>query len=364
MRSRIVSVFSDALATAKVPVLDVATRYQELGEALLPLINPHRQREVRHRDHQLHPRERVGAAGGRSGDRQALEHERDRQPERLREVPDGAGHGQGRQRAAAPPTEMAVGFGHGAADDASSRAASCPARGHRRRPAAAAPPPAPPRRLPELLTPGRVGQGRSASPKPTSSRRIESGDLKAKKIGSAYRDHRGPRSTSSSKQLAAQHRRERELAADPADPADVRGRGPRQARLPRMRRRGALERRASRRWSARTAAPSRRRSSPPTAAIVKEHDLARRCAPSRRQARLGGGPRLGAVPELQGDLAVRPTASRSAASSAARRRSSRTSDGASADHARERAAVQRRRDAGARAICGGGTAAAGSRRTG
>jgi len=40
MRSRIVSVFSDALASAKVPVLDVAARYQDLGEALLPLINP------------------------------------------------------------------------------------------------------------------------------------------------------------------------------------------------------------------------------------------------------------------------------------------------------------------------------------
>ena len=40
MRSRIVSVFSDALASAQVPVLDVATRYSELGEALLPLINP------------------------------------------------------------------------------------------------------------------------------------------------------------------------------------------------------------------------------------------------------------------------------------------------------------------------------------
>jgi excisionase family DNA binding protein len=40
MRSRIVSVFSDALATAKVPVFDVASRYTELGEALLPLINP------------------------------------------------------------------------------------------------------------------------------------------------------------------------------------------------------------------------------------------------------------------------------------------------------------------------------------
>ena len=40
MRSRIVSIFSDALASSQVPVLDVATRYSELGEALLPLINP------------------------------------------------------------------------------------------------------------------------------------------------------------------------------------------------------------------------------------------------------------------------------------------------------------------------------------
>jgi excisionase family DNA binding protein len=40
MRSRIVSTFTDALATAKIPVLDVAARYQEVGDALLPLINP------------------------------------------------------------------------------------------------------------------------------------------------------------------------------------------------------------------------------------------------------------------------------------------------------------------------------------
>ena len=40
MRSRIVSLFSEALATAKIPVLDVATQYSELGAALLPLINP------------------------------------------------------------------------------------------------------------------------------------------------------------------------------------------------------------------------------------------------------------------------------------------------------------------------------------
>jgi excisionase family DNA binding protein len=39
MRSRIVSMFSEALATSHIPVLDVAGRYQELGQALLPLIN-------------------------------------------------------------------------------------------------------------------------------------------------------------------------------------------------------------------------------------------------------------------------------------------------------------------------------------
>ena len=40
MRSRIVSIFSNALAASGVPVLDVAKRYTELGNALLPLINP------------------------------------------------------------------------------------------------------------------------------------------------------------------------------------------------------------------------------------------------------------------------------------------------------------------------------------
>ena len=40
MRSRIVSLFSEALAQSKIPVLDVATRYSEVGAALLPLINP------------------------------------------------------------------------------------------------------------------------------------------------------------------------------------------------------------------------------------------------------------------------------------------------------------------------------------
>ncbi len=40
MRSRLVSAFTDALASSRVPVLDVATRYSELGDALLPVLNP------------------------------------------------------------------------------------------------------------------------------------------------------------------------------------------------------------------------------------------------------------------------------------------------------------------------------------
>jgi excisionase family DNA binding protein len=39
MRSRLVSVFSESLAQSRVPIFDIATRYSELGESLLPLIN-------------------------------------------------------------------------------------------------------------------------------------------------------------------------------------------------------------------------------------------------------------------------------------------------------------------------------------
>jgi len=40
MRSRLVSIFADSLATAKIPALDIAARYTELGDALMPVINP------------------------------------------------------------------------------------------------------------------------------------------------------------------------------------------------------------------------------------------------------------------------------------------------------------------------------------
>ena len=39
MRSRIVSLFSEAIAKANIPVLDLASRYSEVGGAILPLLN-------------------------------------------------------------------------------------------------------------------------------------------------------------------------------------------------------------------------------------------------------------------------------------------------------------------------------------
>ncbi|MEZ5331724.1 MAG: SPFH domain-containing protein [Thermoanaerobaculia bacterium] len=87
-----VSCFADALASSHIPVLDAATRYTELGDALLP-INP-----VVGAKYGLAIAsfivENVGATRGRGGDRQALLDGRGRQPERLRQVPDGEGHGR------------------------------------------------------------------------------------------------------------------------------------------------------------------------------------------------------------------------------------------------------------------------------
>ena len=113
MRSRIVSIFTDAIASAKVPVLDVASRYTELGEALLPLINPAVTAKYGLEitsfivENVSVPPEVEQAIDKR------IEHGRDRQPERLREVPDGQGLRKpgGGAGAAGTAAELAVGFG-------------------------------------------------------------------------------------------------------------------------------------------------------------------------------------------------------------------------------------------------------------
>ena len=59
MRSRIVSAFSEAVA-ARISVLQMAGRYREIGEALLPVINPVITAK-RPSAFQLHRREHIGA---------------------------------------------------------------------------------------------------------------------------------------------------------------------------------------------------------------------------------------------------------------------------------------------------------------
>ena len=130
MRSRIVSAFSDAVAAAKIPVLQIASRYREIGEALLPVINPVIAAKYGIAALELHRRERVGAGRSRAGDRQAIEHGRRRRPQRVREISDGAGDGEGRRRR---------GDGHGARRRPFDGAAdSAGAGGRRRRRAAVA----------------------------------------------------------------------------------------------------------------------------------------------------------------------------------------------------------------------------------
>ena len=177
MRSRIVSVFADALASAKVPVFDVASRYGELGEALLPLINPVVAAKYGLQIASFIIENVSVPAEVETGDRQAVEHGGGRQPERLREVPDGAGDGEGRKlgrdgdRAGGGPVDRAA--DHAAAGRARQRQA------RRRGEAAAA-------AIPELLSPADVAKALGVSEADVMAI-IESGELAAKKIGSSYR---------------------------------------------------------------------------------------------------------------------------------------------------------------------------------
>ena len=121
MRSRLVSVFSEALAQSKVPALDIATRYSELGEALLPLINP-----VIKTKYGLEMAsfiiENVSVPPEvEAGDRQAFGHGRGWESERLREISDGAGIRKGWRRRRRNRRRDGGRDGDGAADDQSAR---------------------------------------------------------------------------------------------------------------------------------------------------------------------------------------------------------------------------------------------------
>jgi excisionase family DNA binding protein len=188
MRSRIVSIFTDALASAKIPVLDVAARYTELGEALLPLINPAVSSKYGLEitsfivENVSVPPEVEQAIDKRSS-MAAIGNLNDFVKYQMgKGFESGGGAGAGGTAA-----ELAVGFGiaqqmmqQGLTGGAATPTIGGPAAAAPATPAAAAAPPA------DLLSPAQAAQALGVSESDVMAV-LESGDLKGKKIGSSWR---------------------------------------------------------------------------------------------------------------------------------------------------------------------------------
>jgi len=187
MRSRLVSMFSDALGTAKIPVVGLVGRYGELGDALLNVINP-----VIHQKYGLElgsfvienvsvPPE-VEQAIDKKAAMATLGNLNDYVKYQMgQSLPQQGGGGTG----VGGPMEMAMGFamaqqmmqGMGAPG-------GVPAGGAFPVPGAA--PAAAAAGLPELLSPADAARAMGVSEADVLAT-IEGGDLKAKKIGSQFR---------------------------------------------------------------------------------------------------------------------------------------------------------------------------------
>jgi excisionase family DNA binding protein len=177
MRSRIISVFSDALASCGVPALDVASRYAELGDALLPLINP-----------QVTPKygieitsflvenvsvpPEVEASIDKRSSMSALGNLNDYVKFQMGEsMTQGAAGGTS---AAAMPAQMAMGFGLAQEMVKSMQAAPSASTS------------VPTASMPDLLTPAQAAQALGVTEADVIAS-LDAGDLKGKKIGSAWR---------------------------------------------------------------------------------------------------------------------------------------------------------------------------------
>ena len=185
MRSRIVSIFTEALARAGVPALDVAQRYSELGDALLPLINPAMNQKYGLEitsfilENVSVPPEVEQAIDKRSS-MSVVGNLNDYVKYQM-----GVAMGQGGEAGAAAtlPAQMAMGFGM-AQDMMRSMQSGAAA-------APAAPAPAPaiapaPAGTLDVLTPEQAAQLLGVSVEDVMAS-INAGDLKARKIGSAWR---------------------------------------------------------------------------------------------------------------------------------------------------------------------------------
>jgi excisionase family DNA binding protein len=182
MRSRIVSVFSDALASCGVPALDVAARYSELGEALLPLINPQVTAKYGIEitsfivENVSVPPE-VEAAIDKRSSMGVIGDLNDYVKFQMAEsMTKGGTDGGGSPAAAAG--QMAMGFGM--AQEMMKNMQNQPLPGNAP-PAAAAP-----SGIPELMSPAEAAQVLGVTEADVIAS-IDAGDLKGKKIGSAYR---------------------------------------------------------------------------------------------------------------------------------------------------------------------------------
>jgi excisionase family DNA binding protein len=179
MRSRIVSVFSEALASAGVPALDVASRYSELGEALLPLINPQViskygieitsfivenvsvPPEV---EAAIDKRSSMGAIGNLN------EYVKFQMAESMTK---GGAEGGGSPAAAAAQMAMGFGMAQEMMKNMQTQQGSAPSPGT-------------PTGIPDLMSPAEAAQVLGVTEADVISS-IEAGDLKGKKIGTAYR---------------------------------------------------------------------------------------------------------------------------------------------------------------------------------
>ena len=180
MRSRIVSVFSDALASAGVPALDVASRYSELGDALLPLINPQVSAKYGIEitsfliENVSVPPE-VEAAIDKRSSMSVIGNLNDYVKFQMAESMTQPGEGGS---AAAMPAQMAMGFG--LAQEMVKQM---------QQPAGATPPPLPAAAPLDLLSPAQAAELLGVEEADVIAS-IEGGDLKGKKIGTAYRTSR------------------------------------------------------------------------------------------------------------------------------------------------------------------------------
>ena len=186
MRSRLVSMFSDSLGAAKIPVVGLVGRYGELGDALLNVINP----KIREKyglelstfliENVSVPPE-VEQAIDKKGAMATLGNLNDYVKYQMGQSvvqPGGASGGAG------GPMEMAMGFAMAQQMMQGMAAGSAPSPGAFAPPAAAPAPAA--STIPELLGPADAAKLMGVSEADVIAT-IESGDLKAKKIGSQFR---------------------------------------------------------------------------------------------------------------------------------------------------------------------------------